>query len=678
MAVTLEQFVECLAQSGLMSADEVSSYTDGLAAEKRPKDGQELAKALIRDGRLTKYQASIIYQGKQGTLLFGEYVVLDRIGAGGMGVVLKAQHRRMKRVVAIKVLPPSTIKNSSAVDRFYREVEAAAKLNHPNIVHAYDAGEFQGMHFLVMEFVDGRDLSSIVKESGPLPVAQAIDCVIQAARGLEFAHGMGVVHRDIKPSNLLLSREGQVKILDMGLARFDDEPDFNNPAANSQLTATGQIMGTVDYMSPEQARDSHSADHRSDIYSLGCTLFRLVTGACPYEGGTMMITLLAHREEPIPSLRARRPEAPEALEHVFQRMVAKRPADRYQSMSEVILGLRACLDPDSVPERHVFEEPASDESGLSSFFASFTGSKSSSISSRSALTPPTAEDTLPRQSDSTDPVLGGEPFGLGGSASSITRLRKDPRFKLVAVGALAGLVVVALLFFLFWRRGFKPTDAQMTEDAPILQFAAAVIGDTITPETGWVELIPAVDAEKDAVGGVWKTEGGRLIAQPGFDLQCYLPVAPEGSFELEATVRFQKERDVVIVLPLKAGATCFGVNMSGQYALLGMKGFFEQDDKNPTARNYVLAEGMDHHFLITVRQQGDQIEFEAKKDGKRFVHWQGNAAELGVPDSWKLPEDRWLAVNADSGATFSVLRLRMLDGQAKVMHPAATSSAPPG
>ena len=258
-----------------------------------------------------------------------------------MGVVLKAQHRRMKRTVAIKVLSSAAMKPPEAVERFHREVEAAAKLSHPNVVAAYDADEHQGMHYLVMEYVEGRDLASIVKDLGVLDVQQAADCTLQAARGLQYAHEQGIVHRDMKPGNLLLDKKGTVKILDMGLALIAGAEVA--PAGPERLTNTGQVMGTCDYMAPEQALDTHAADHRADIYALGCTLYRLLTGKPPYEGETLMQILLAHRESPIPSLCEARPEAPVELDACFQRMVAKEPGDRQQSMAEVVAELEAVL-----------------------------------------------------------------------------------------------------------------------------------------------------------------------------------------------------------------------------------------------------------------------------------------------------------------------------------------------
>ena len=191
MAVTVEQFIERLTQSGLMSAAEISAFQDSLPPDQRPRDVKALVAALYRAGKLTKYQAQAVYEGKTKGLVFGQYVVLDKLGEGGMGVVLKAQHRRMKRMVAIKILSSAAMKQPGAVERFHREVKAAAKLAHPNIVTAYDADEHQGMHYLAMEYVEGQDLATIVKEHGPLDVKQAVECILQAARGLQYAHEQG-------------------------------------------------------------------------------------------------------------------------------------------------------------------------------------------------------------------------------------------------------------------------------------------------------------------------------------------------------------------------------------------------------------------------------------------------------------------------------------------------------
>ena len=342
MPVILEQFVQSLSDSGLMTADEVQAFLDTLSPDERPGSAEDLAKLLYRQKKLTKFQAQAIYQGKTKGLVVGNYVVLDKIGSGGMGHVYKAEHKRMKRVVALKVLPSAVTKSKEAIQRFQREAEAAAKLVHPNVVTAFDADEADGVHFLVMQYVEGSDLSILVRQRGTLTVTKALDHLVQAAKGLEYAHSQGVIHRDIKPSNLLLSSEGTVKILDMGLARLEQEVGLDKSAEAAALTQIGQVMGTIDFMPPEQAMDTRNADQRADIYSLGCTLFYLLNGRAVYGGDTLAKKILAHREAPIPSLCQLRPEVPEKLDAVFQKMVAKRVDERYGSMSEVLAELEAC------------------------------------------------------------------------------------------------------------------------------------------------------------------------------------------------------------------------------------------------------------------------------------------------------------------------------------------------
>jgi serine/threonine protein kinase len=333
----IERFLNNADASGLLTAEEITEFIESLPADRRPQDGEQLARELVRQNKLTKYQAEQIYAGKTKLLVLGNYVVLDKLGQGGMGVVLKAEHRRLKRLVALKVMSPSVVKTPDALRRFLREVEAAAKLRHPNVVATDDANEAKGTHFLVMEYVEGSDLSVIVKKTGPLSVEQALQCVVQAARGLEYAHAQGVVHRDIKPANLLLDSNRKIKILDMGLARIEGATD-----GQAELTSTGAVMGTVDYMAPEQAISTRRADARSDIYSLGISLWYLLTGKCAYDGDSLMAKLLAHRDAPIPSLHKFNEAIPPAVDEVFRKMVAKQPTDRYQSMTEVVRDLEAC------------------------------------------------------------------------------------------------------------------------------------------------------------------------------------------------------------------------------------------------------------------------------------------------------------------------------------------------
>jgi serine/threonine protein kinase len=258
------------------------------------------------------------------------YRIVSALGAGGMGVVFRAEHRLMERTVALKVIRPALLDRPGSIDRFRHEVKAAARLVHPNIVVAYDAEQAGDVHFLVMEYVEGASLDRVLKDRGPLPITEACDAVRQAALGLQHAHEHRMVHRDIKPGNLIRVVDGRVKVLDFGLSRFISE----EAGAESALTSSSAVVGTPDYIAPEQAADPRSADIRADIYSLGCTLFHLLTGRPPFPRGTAMQKLIAHREQAPPSLISLRPDVPEGLARVVERMLAKNPEQRYQTPGE--------------------------------------------------------------------------------------------------------------------------------------------------------------------------------------------------------------------------------------------------------------------------------------------------------------------------------------------------------
>lgn len=341
------QFLQHVLECGFATEAELQ---DSRYAVNQPP--QVLADQMVEQGRLTRFQASRLLAGQCDNLLIANLVLLDELGGGELSRVYRAEHRMMKRPVALKVLTSPETDKAAFTSRFLREVQAVASLDHPNIVTAHDAGEWEGTPYLVMEFVDGDDLDKRVTQAGQLPLRETLDYILQAAQGFAYAHAQGIVHRDIKPSNLLVDSNGVVKILDLGLAR-------TNEAADS-LTGEFQIVGTIDYMSPEQAETSQVGP-ASDIYSLGCTLFRLLTGEPPFVAKKPIDILLAHRNAPIPSLRTLRPDVPAKLDALFQKMLSKAASGRPRSMEEVAQVLRTLLKKVSI---HKSEKDDHDTSEL--------------------------------------------------------------------------------------------------------------------------------------------------------------------------------------------------------------------------------------------------------------------------------------------------------------------------
>ncbi|MGF1583194.1 MAG: protein kinase [Gemmataceae bacterium] len=282
------------------------------------------------------------------------YEVAQVLGRGGMGVVFKGYHRMMERTVALKVINPEYTANPMALGRFHREVRAAARLSHPNIVNAFDADQAGERHFLVMEYVDGQSLDKVIQKHGPLPVGHVCNYVVQAANGLQHAHDLGMVHRDIKPHNLMLTRDGRIKILDFGLARIVAETRQTALRTKEKtLTQFNIVIGTPDYMAPEQAQSSRDVDQRCDLYSLGCTMYHMLTGQPPFPGGSAMQKLLKHAEARPTPVEHHRNDVPLEVIAVLNKLLAKKPTDRYQTpahVSRILLPFSKTASAVSIPQ----------------------------------------------------------------------------------------------------------------------------------------------------------------------------------------------------------------------------------------------------------------------------------------------------------------------------------------
>ncbi len=378
----------------------------------------------------------------EGMTQLGEYELLEKIGQGGMGAVYMARQTKLDRIVALKVLPKSRMDDPGTVARFEREMKAVGRLNHPNIVQALDAREIDGNSFLVMEYVEGLDLSDLVKFLGPLPVAEACELTRQAAVGLQYAHQNGLVHRDIKPSNIMLSLppsargaggegfEPCVKILDLGLALLDEM----HAPGTEELTSTGQMMGTLDYMAPEQGSDSHQVDIRADIYSLGATLYKLLTGRTPFGGERYdtpvkkMMALATEDPDPIDSLR---PEIPAELAAVVHRMLARDPDDRFATPAEVA----EALSPLSLRERAGVR--AATNTDLAALLTRGIEEPQVDIApaKRSTSTAPHASSALHNTSSEVSPA----------PVAATPPRRRVPWKPLIAAVSLAGIILLGVL-----------------------------------------------------------------------------------------------------------------------------------------------------------------------------------------------------------------------------------------
>ena len=340
---SVDELLKLIRKSGMIDEPRLDSYLERLRlAGPFPMDVRKLAGGMVRDSLLTYFQAEQFMLGKWRGFTIGKYKLLERIGCGGMGQVFLCEHMYMRRRVAIKVLPPAKAEEPAALGRFYREARAAAALDHPNIVRTHDIDQDGNLHFLVMEYVDGSSLLEIIKKKGPMNIERACHYIWQAAHGLDHAFRVGVIHRDIKPGNIMVDRFGISKILDMGLARFYQSDDDMLTKKYDEKS----VLGTADYVAPEQTINSHDVDVRADIYSLGATFYYLLAGHPPFPDGTVSQKLIAHQtKRPTPIHHVRR-DVPEELSEILERMMAKSIDERFQNPTEVCEELSRFLPTD--------------------------------------------------------------------------------------------------------------------------------------------------------------------------------------------------------------------------------------------------------------------------------------------------------------------------------------------
>lgn len=329
--ISVSHFVEALKQSKLIEPAKLNRVLKSVVlASNDDRTSRDVANQLVTAGLLTKWQASQLVKAKFRGFFLGKYVLRKPLGRGGMGVVYEAEHSVLGTLVAIKILPKTKKDVEKAVGRFLAEARAAAKLNHPHVVRVHDCDVIDDRRFMVMDLVDGSNLSELVKRNGPLSYRDAVGMLKQAAAGLAHAHEFGVTHRDVKPQNFLIDKQGKLKVSDLGLAKFDLDIGERHTNDGDQ-----SMLGTVDYIAPEQAWDSRTVDRRADIYSLGCTLYFMIAGRPPFHQGSLAQRLAHHQTShptPLPELRA---DCPPAVWQLCQRMMAKKPHDRIQKMSDV-------------------------------------------------------------------------------------------------------------------------------------------------------------------------------------------------------------------------------------------------------------------------------------------------------------------------------------------------------
>jgi serine/threonine protein kinase len=590
----------------------------------------------------------------------GRYEVLEVLGQGGMGVVYKVRDVKLNRLAAIKVLSPRKLVDPMAAARFRREIRSVARLAHPNIVTAYDADEAGGQQFLVMEFVDGVDLRAMVKTAGPLPFAEAADYILQAARSLSYAHRMGVIHRDVKPANMMRDANGVIKILDLGLSTSglgDNE--------SCELTETGGLLGTVDFLAPEQAANARQADHRSDIYSLGCSLFYLLTGRPLFDGQSVVQKLLSHREQVPAPLSSASADVPAWAQAIFEKMVAKLPEDRYQDMDELIEDLERQRQPavDPAPcgkpvRRAISQADVMSHDALPSSFAAVARILPQSLSSK---------------------ANGGEsPSELTNSQKRSIRGRWALTIGLPAVVISAAVSPFALLSKKSLESkpwGSKTGESKPSDSKP----HSAAAEESTNSEVARVEATrPAAERESLPLPPLSDS------AQPGqwYDVMPLIPAGGPWKKTLEGLFQSPIQPNTVITIPVEIKQSYqwrseFTRNSGSEsvnfYFPVGDRVgvlYFDIEDVDSLVIDdkfgpaspvksvrEPLETGRRYHVIGHVRLMEDEVTLNIELDGRRHLSWSGPKSRLQSTTT----SGRFAVGSRDGDTTFHTFHVRLDD-----------------
>jgi len=525
------------------------------------------------------------------------YQIIGQIGRGGMGVVYQAVHKLMERPVALKVIHTRLLASDIAIERFRQEVKAAAKLSHRNIVTAYDAETADDLHFLVMEYIEGINLADLISRKKQLPVLHACNYVMQAAQGLQHAEKRHMVHRDIKPHNLMRTPQGTVKILDFGLARFaTTNPDLSGDPA---LTADFTALGTPDYMSPEQARDSRRVDVRSDLYSLGCTLYFLLAGHAPFPTGTAFEKVSCHLQTKPDSLAKFRSDIPDEVLEIVDRLLAKSPDDRFQTPAELVEAIRP------------FGRPDSDSSTTNS----------DTKQSKSSLQE--LAETIETQLVTNAPKVSARRGQAGPNAN-----------QLATYAAIVGVVVLVMV--LAFVQPWAATENENLIPPPRRNAIVRQSPEAHPAATqSEVNLLAGVDLNRDVVAGSWDMQRGSLVTNAAVGSRMVLPYDPPREYDLQVQFTRQTgEQSVAIHFISGEGRASLDLDGWAEH-VAGIQNINGQDMRNNATRvdNIALVNGRRYTVLLQVRRNS----VTALLNGQQLVSYRGDGSNLSLLNIWELP-----------------------------------------